>query len=192
MPVTTWTTNTVRVALPSVCHHVRPPGILRSSNARFTPAMSNRSSIHREARMSGLDLLGNTEPEVAILDVHRGVAHLNLQDVERAGRGTGQHRARLDVELSTMARARERLLVGGKRVAAPQMRASSVVRFEHVAVFGIQPDADQSATLDPRVILRLDQIDADRYADVEERRVVGDFDPRICLWLLKCRRDERA
>src|SRR5689334_11422873 len=107
IPVTACTMNTASVALPSVCHHVRPPGILRSSRPLRMPTRSTRSSTHFEMRSMALrlDPVGDAEPVVLVVHVHRAVADLDLQLVERARRRTAEDFTGLHVELPAMARA---------------------------------------------------------------------------------------
>src|ERR1019366_5682348 len=194
MPVAACTMNTASVALPSVCHHVRPPGILRSRSALRMPARSMRSSTHFESRFIALRLylVGDAEPVVAVVHEHRAVANLDLQLVEGTRRRSGEDFTRLDVELPTMARAEEVFQILVVDVAAAEMGAVPVVCLELVAVLRVQPHAVERAALDPGVLLRLHEVHPDRHAHVEQRDVVGDFHPAVHARLRKARRDERA
>src|ERR1019366_6646950 len=194
VPVTACTMNTASVALPSVCHQVRPPGILRSSSVCRMPRRSMRSSTHFVILSMGLGLdpVGDAEPVVLVVHPHRAVAYLDLQFVERAGRRTGEDFAGLRFELPAMARAEEVLQVLVVDIAAAEMRAVSVIRLELVAVLRVQPHAVQGAALDPRVLLRLHEVHAHWNADVEQRDVVGNFHPAVNARLRKRGRYERT
>src|ERR1019366_8868240 len=136
VPVAACTMNTASVALPRVCHQVRSRGILRSSRVLRIPTRSMRSSSHFEIPRIALclDPVGDAQPVVLVVHPHRAVAHLDQQSVEGTGRRTREHLAGLDVELPAMARAEEVDEVLVVDVAAPEMRAVSVVGLELVAV----------------------------------------------------------
>src|ERR1019366_2926634 len=194
VPVTACTMNTASVALPSVCHQVRPPGILRSSSVCRMPRRSMRSSTHYVILSMGLGLdpVGDAEPVILVVHPHRAVAYLDLQLVERAGRRTGEDFARLGVELPAMARAEEMLEILVVDVAASEMGAVSIEGLELVAVIRVEPDAVERAALDPRILQLLHEIHAHRNADVEQCDVVGDFHPAVHVRLRQARRRKRT
>src|SRR5476649_2369557 len=125
MPVIACTMKTASVSLPSVCHQVRPPGILRSSSPLRIPMRSMRSSTHLERRFSMLrfDPIGNAEAVVLVVHEHRTVSNLYLQFVEWTGRRTGKDFARLHIELPAMTRAEKMLQLFVEQVAAADVRA---------------------------------------------------------------------
>src|SRR5476649_2786621 len=176
MPVIACTMKTASVALPSVCHQVRPPGILRSSSPLRIPATSIRSSTHLFSRSSmlSLDPIGDAEAVVLVVHEHRAVSNLDLQFVERAWRRTGKNFARLHIKLPAMTRAEKMLQLFVEQVAAAEVRAVAVVRLELVAVLRVEPHAVQCAALDPCVLLGLYEVHANRHADVEQRDIIGD------------------
>src|SRR5674476_1660597 len=105
MPVTTCTMKTASVALPSVCAHVRLPGILRSSNCSLMPRRSTRSSSQRKIgfMISCLDARGHAQPIFLVLHVDGAVTDLYLELVQRTGRRSVEHGAGLEVESPVVA-----------------------------------------------------------------------------------------
>src|ERR1035437_1553643 len=154
MPVTTCTMKTASVALPSVCPHVRLPGILRSSNCSLMPRRSTRSSSQRKigVMISCLDARGHAQPIFLVLHVDGALADLYLELVQRTGRRSVEHGAGLEVESPVVAGTEEILGLCVPHESAPKVRAPSAIRLELLPVLGEQPQSFDAPALDPRIL----------------------------------------
>src|SRR5665213_1363622 len=181
IPVVICTTNTASVALPSVCHQVRPAGIFLSSSVSRMEARSSRLSSHRPIALIALclNLLSDSQSEIPVFHEHRAVAHLNFQLIEWPWWRPRKHASRRYVELPVMARAEKILVLLVVDVGAAEVRAVPIVGLELLAVLGEQRYTVERSALQPCIHRTLNEIHASRNSDIEQRDVVCHLHPIV-------------